>query len=141
MNFILIRFVVLKLNKKNDICFKISSYLQMNLELTKLVEKITSSREFTSIGKQNRDAFMKLIDDLALQGNDGIKHLSVYPEVTYYNYRAKNNITFRHRLLEKPALGEAWTPPSTEESYGLSDVMYAKMVFNIMDFDYKWRNI
>ena len=110
----------------------------MNLELTKLVEKITSSYDFTSIGKQNGDAFMKLIDHLALQGNDGIKHLTVYPEVTYYNYRTKRNITFRHRLLQKPPLGEAWTPPSTEESYGMSDVMYATMVFNILILDYKY---
>jgi hypothetical protein len=111
----------------------------MNLELNKLVEKIKSSADFRSIGNTNRKAFTNLIDALSLQGNDGITHMEVYPEVPYYSLREKKNIIFRHRLLQKPPLGEAWTPPSTEESYGMSDVMYANMVFNFLVFDYKFR--
>ena len=111
----------------------------MNLELNKLVEKIKSSADFRSIGNTNRKAFTNLIDTLSLQGNDGITHMEVYPEVPYYSFREKKNIIFTHRLLQKPPLGEAWTPPSTEESYGMSDVMYANMVFNFLVFDYKFR--
>jgi hypothetical protein len=112
----------------------------MSLELNNLVEKIRSSAEFATIGNTNRNAFMKLIDALSLQGNDGITPMEVYPEVPYYNFREKKNKIFRHRLLKEPPLGEAWTPPSIEESYGMSDVSYAKMIFDYLVFDYEFRN-
>jgi hypothetical protein len=108
----------------------------MNSELSTLVRTIKSSDMFASIGKQNQTAFTNLIDALVLQGNDGITPMSVYPEVPYYSFCSKKNQVFRHRLLERPTQGEAWTPPSTEESYGLSDVKYAKLVFGVLLADY-----